>query len=72
MNYLFTLFLLFLLITPIAVINNAVFIISLVKGAMIGGLYNKDEYPEDKVTEYTLQFCFIFITITMVWEKPLN
>ena len=72
MNYLFGLFVIFLLITPLAVFNNATFIISLVKGFMFGALYNKDEYIEDEVAEYTLQFCFMFITVTMVWEKPLN
>ena len=72
MNYLIALFVLFLLITPLAVLNNANFIISLVKGFMFGALYNKDEYPEDEVTEHTIQFCFMFITITMIWEKPLN
>lgn len=72
MEYLFGLFLLFLLISPLAIINNATIIVSLVKGFMFGGLYNKDEYPEDKISEHTIQFCFLFITITMIWEKPLN
>jgi hypothetical protein len=72
MNYLIALFVLFLLITPLAVLNNATFIISLVKGFMFGALYNKDEYQEDEVTEHTIQFCFMFLTITMIWEKPLN
>jgi hypothetical protein len=72
MNYLFILFILFLLITPLVVSKNATFIISLVKGFMFGALYNKDEYPEDEVSEHTIQFCFIFLTITMVWESPLK
>jgi len=72
MNYIISLFLLFLLITPFAVINNATIMVTLIKGFMIGGLYNKDEYPEDGVSEHTIQFCFMFITITMIWEKPLN
>jgi hypothetical protein len=72
MNYLIALFVLFLLITPYAVTKNATFIVSLVKGFMFGALYNKDEYQEDEVTEHTIQFCFMFITITMIWEKPLN
>jgi len=72
MNYLIALFVIFLLITPLAVLNNATFIISLVKGFMFGALYNKDEYQEDEVTEHTIQFCFMFLTITMIWEKPLN
>jgi hypothetical protein len=70
--YLFGLFLLFLLISPLAIINNATIIVSLVKGFMFGGLYNKDEYLEEEVSEHTIQFCFLFITITMIWEKPLN
>lgn len=72
MNYLLTLFVLFLLITPLAISKNAAFIISLVKGFMFGGLYNKDIYEEDEVVEHTIQFCFMFITITMIWETPLN
>ena len=39
---------------------------------MFGGLYNKDEYEEEEVVEHTMQFCFIFITITMIWEKPIE
>jgi len=72
MNYLFVLFVIFLLITPYAVSKNATFIISIVKGFMFGALYNKDEYFEDEIVEHTIQFCFMFITITIIWEKPLN
>lgn len=72
MNYLIMLFVVFLLITPYAVTKNATFIVSLVKGFMFGGLYNKDEYPEDEISEHTVQFCFMFITITMIWETPLK
>jgi hypothetical protein len=72
MSYLFALFIVFLLITPLAVSKNSIFIISLVKGIMIGGLYNKDEYPEEEIIEHTIQFCFMFITITMIWETTLN
>lgn len=72
MNYLLALFVLFLLITPLAISKNAAFFISLVKGFMFGGLYNKDIYEEDEVVEHTIQFCFMFITITMIWETPLN
>jgi hypothetical protein len=72
MNYLIALFIVFLLITPLAVFRNANFIISIVKGFMVGGLYNKDEYQEEEVIEHTVQFCFMFITITMIWETPLK
>ena len=72
MNYLFVLFIVFLLITPLAVAKNATFLISLVKGFMFGGLYNRDTFEEDEVVEHTIQFCFMFITITMIWETPLN
>ena len=72
MNYLICLFIVFLLITPLAVFRNANFIISIVKGFMFGGLYNKDEYEEEEVIEHTVQFCFMFITITMIWETPLK
>ena len=70
MNYIYTLFVIFLLITPYAVTKNATFIVSLVKGFMFGGLYNKDEYPEEEINEHTIQFCFFFITITILWETP--
>tara|TARA_R110000796_G_scaffold76883_2_gene171750 strand:+ start:905 stop:1123 length:219 start_codon:yes stop_codon:yes gene_type:complete len=72
MNYILILFFVFLALSPLAILNNATFIISLVKGAMIGGLYNRDVYEEEEVVEHTMQFCFIFITFTMIWEKPLS
>ena len=72
MNYLIVLFIVFLLITPLAVVRNANFIVSLVKGFMFGALYNKDEYEEEEISEHTVQFCFMFITITMIWEAPLK
>ena len=70
MNYIYALFVIFLLITPYVVTKQATFIVSLVKGVMFGALYNKDEYPEEQFAEHTIQFCFIFITITMIWETP--
>jgi hypothetical protein len=69
MNYLFGLFVIFLLVTPIITLNNPTFIISIVKGFMFGGLYNKDYFEDENLSVYTVQFCFVFITITMVWEK---
>jgi len=68
MNLLITFFLLFLAVLPIGVMKNATFIVSLVKGAMFGALYNKDEFED--VNEYTIQFCFVFVTITILWETP--
>lgn len=69
MNYLFGLFVIFLLVTPIITLNNPTFIISIVKGFMFGALYNKDYFEDENLNVYTVQFCFVFITITMVWEK---
>ena len=64
MNYILILFFVFLALSPLAILNNATFI--------IGGLYNRDVYEEEEVVEHTMQFCFIFITFTMIWEKPLS
>jgi hypothetical protein len=44
----------------------------MVKGGMIGALYNVDEYPEENITETTIQFCFIWITITIKWENIME
>jgi hypothetical protein len=51
-----------------ATTKNAQFIVAPIKGFMFGGLYNNDEYED--LTEYTVQFCFMFVSFTMIWETP--
>lgn len=70
MIYLFVFFFVFLLSMLYATFENALFIVSPIKGFMIGGLYNKDEYED--LIEYTIQFCFVFVSFTMIWEKPVE
>ncbi len=72
MQFIYVLFVLFLLISPFAINKQATFIVSLVKGVMVGALYNKDEWEDEQITEHTIQFCFVFITITIIWETPLR
>lgn len=71
-NILLTLFLLFLIVVPIAIQYNAIFIVSLLKGGMIGTLYDVRDYPEENISETTIQFCFIWVTITIKWEKTIE
>jgi len=40
-------------------------IITLIKGAMFGILYNDAEYED--ATEHTIQLCLVFVTFTVIW-----
>ncbi len=68
MNYLLTFFLLFLLCMVYATYKDAQFIISPIKGFMFGALYNRDELNDS--FEHTVQFCFVFVNFTTIWETP--
>jgi len=67
MNIFLTFFLLFLVSIIYSIQKEAMFIVSLVKGFMVGALYNKEPFEEGG-NEHTIQFCFGFVTFTMLWE----
>ena len=48
------------------------FMFYFIKGAIVGALYDSEEFPEDEVTEHTVQVAFIFFTFTFIWETYLN
>ena len=58
---------LFLLITPF--LSQDEIIISLSKSFLIGILYDKTYLEEEKIYLYTLQFSFVFILISYLWER---
>ena len=43
-----------------------------IKGAMIGALYDTEDYPEEEITEHTIQVAFLFCTFTFIWEINNN
>lgn len=48
------------------------FMFYFIKGAIVGALYNAEEFPEEEIIEHTVQVAFLFCTFTFVWETPLN
>lgn len=52
--------------------RKATVIITTVTGLMLGALYNKDIWEEDNVSEHTLQFCLLLLTVTIQWERQLG
>lgn len=48
------------------------FIFYFIKGAIIGALYDSEDYPEEDITEHTVQVAFLFCTFTFIWETQLN
>ncbi len=48
------------------------FIFYFIKGAIIGALYDSEEYPEEDIVEHTVQVAFLFCTFTFIWETQLN
>lgn len=48
------------------------FIFYFIKGAIIGALYDSEDYLEENITEHTVQVAFLFCTFTFIWETELN
>lgn len=61
--------LLFLFITPFLP-HDKVFV-SFSKSFLIGILYDKTYYEDEKIYEYTVQFSFVFLLISYIWEKEV-
>lgn len=51
---------------------NYTLIIDFVKGFVIGGLYNADDYPDENITEHTIQIVLFFLSFTFIWESEIN
>jgi hypothetical protein len=49
-----------------AVYSGSTIIITLIKGFMVGALYNKDEHED--FDAHTVQFCLAILTITILWN----
>lgn len=47
-------------------------IFTFVKGCVIGGLYDSEDYPEEDLTEHTIQIALLFCTFTFIWESNFN
>lgn len=60
---------LYLVITPF--LPKDKIIVALSKSFLIGILYDKTYYEDDKVYEYTVQFSFVFLLISYIWEKEV-
>ena len=60
---------LFLLITPF--LSEDQIIVSLSKSFLIGILYDKSYLEEENVYLYTVQFSFVFVLISYIWEKEV-
>ncbi len=48
------------------------FIFYFIKGAMVGALYDSEDYAEEGITEHTIQVAFLFCTFTFIWETQLD
>jgi hypothetical protein len=48
------------------------FMFYFIKGAVIGALYDSEEYPDEDIVEHTVQIAFLFCTFTYIWETQLN
>ena len=53
-------------------LNNGEIRLAPLVGIMVGALWSKMEIEDEKVTEYWLQVCIVFISITVIWEKPMT
>jgi ABC-type branched-subunit amino acid transport system permease subunit len=53
-------------------LNNGEIRLAPLVGIMVGALWSKMEIEDEEVTEYWLQICIVFISITVIWEKPMT
>lgn len=71
-----TIFLVVLLVATFTLLTASMirytFIFDFVKGIVVGALYNADEYPDEEVTEHTVQIALFFFTFSFIWETYNN
>jgi hypothetical protein len=72
MNIIIGLLIVATLLTYWAQLNNGQVIVGPIIGVMFGVLYSYQEIEDDNVIEYCVQCCILFISITVLWEKPMN
>lgn len=53
-------------------LNGGVIHIALLMGIALAAIYSYVDYEEEEITEYTLQCCILFVSITVIWERPMN
>lgn len=51
---------------------DAQIMIAPIVGVVFGALWSRQNFEEEEIVEYTLQCCIFFISLTIVWERPLN
>lgn len=49
-----------------------ILIVSVLKGLMLGAIYDKGDFEEENVTEHTIQISIFLICFTFIWETELN
>jgi len=60
------------LITYWGQLNDGEITIAPILGVMFGFLYSKQDIEDEKVTEHWLQCCIIFVSITVIWDRPMS
>lgn len=43
-----------------------------IKGVMLGIAYDSEDFPEDNVSEHTLQISLFIFVFTFMWENELE
>lgn len=65
-----------ILFTVVILLNmfkqSFMFIFFFIKGLMLGALYETEDFPEENITEHTVQVALLIVTFTFMWETTLN
>jgi len=52
--------------------TNYSLFINPIKGLMIGGLYDSEEYHEEELVQHTVQILIFFVSFMFIWETTLT
>jgi hypothetical protein len=53
-------------------LNDGEVIIAPIVGIAFAALYSSVDYEDEGVTEYTLQCCILFVSISVKWDRPMT
>ena len=53
-------------------INEGEIMFAPIMGIALAALYSTREFEDEGIKEYTLQCCIVFLSVTVVWEKPMS
>lgn len=53
-------------------LNNAEIHIAPILGFAFAALYSSANFEDEEITEYTLQCCIFIVSLTVIWQKPIN